>query len=68
MTFGSALVLLKAGSRISRETWGNTIWLELRRGKNGKPTKIMRATAQGSAPWLATSAELLIEDWVLITP
>jgi hypothetical protein len=68
MTFGSALVLLKAGSKISRETWGNTIWLELRRGRNGKPHKIMRATAGSRVPWLATSRELLVEDWVLITP
>ena len=70
-TFGTALVGLKLGRRVSREGWnGKGMWLELQRpdahSKMTLPYIYMR-TAQGDfVPWLASQTDILAVDWTFV--
>lgn len=69
--FGHALQLLKHGHRVTRQGWnGKGMWLGLHRPtpseRMTQPFIFMR-TAQGDfAPWLASQADMLGEDWEVL--
>lgn len=80
LTFGAALERLKSGDRVAREGWnGKGMWLVLIKPGNAmhrssagvydmKPCIGMK-TAQGDMQpgWLASQADMLADDWVVVT-
>lgn len=71
MNFGQALEALKLNSSVAREGWnGKNMYLRLQRpDAHSKMTLpyIYMYTAQGDlVPWLASQADLLSEDWIII--
>ena len=75
MDFGDALAALKAGSRVAREGWnGKGMWLHLVTPDNSiplgypiQPYIAMKTADDKMQPgWLASQADMLAEDWVLV--
>lgn len=77
MNFGSALEILKSGSKIARTGWnGKGLWLELQRpdahSKMTLPYIYINypADAQNTpgarVPWLASQTDVLAEDWIVV--
>ena len=71
MDFGDAIRELKAGRRVTRPGWnGKGMWLGLQRpDESSKMTQpyIYMYTAQGDLiPWLASQADMLADDWMLL--
>ena len=75
MTFGDALEALKQGERIQREGWnGKGMWLKLIPAGNASylgyamQDCIGMKTATGvmQPGWLASQADILAEDWVIL--
>ena len=74
MTFGDALVALKAGRRVTRSGWnGVGLWLEHHKPQHDVDLPYIRmsypvgskAYPQGArVPWLASQTDMLAEDWV----
>ena len=77
ISFGQALVLLKAEQRVAREGWnGKNMWLELVPSdkytalniKNGLLPWIGMKTADDTfVPWLASQSDLLSDDWFVVS-
>jgi len=65
MNFSDALICLKAGAALRRGVWFYDA-LTLRLDTLARPV-IIRLRNEGgeSAPWVATSEDLLAEDWEL---
>lgn len=68
MNFGEAIVLLKAGRRVSRSGWnGKGMWLALqvpdRHSKMSAPYIYMKTADGHLVPWLASQTDVLAEDW-----
>lgn len=71
-TFGYAIEALKEGKKVARKGWnGKDIWLMIQEpDENSKMTLpyIYMFTAQGNlVPWLASQADMLSDDWVIVT-
>lgn len=71
LDFGSAIVLLKRGRRVTRLGWnGKTMYLELQvPDENSKMTLpyIYMKTVQGDlVPWLASQTDVLSTDWMVV--
>ena len=71
-TFGTALIHLKAGKKLTRRGWnGANQHLELQvPDEHSKMTLpyIFITTVQGDrVPWLASQTDLLAEDWDQVT-
>lgn len=78
--FGSAIDLLKAGSKVARKGWnGKGMWLKLvkkgyfdvgisivENGFNLLPWIGMKTADNSFVPWLASQADMLAEDWIEI--
>ena len=76
MNFGSALVALKSGMKVSRSGWnGKGLWLTPQRpDANSKMTlpyiymsypDDAQNTPGARVPWLASQTDVLAEDWEL---
>jgi len=70
--FGWAIDCLKAGKCVRREGWnGKGMWLHLQvPDEHSKMTEpyIYMSTAQGGLiPWLASQADMLADDWELVS-
>jgi hypothetical protein len=68
LNFGEAIVLLKAGRRVSRSGWnGKGMWLALqvpdRHSKMSLPYIYMKTADGHLVPWLASQTDVLAEDW-----
>ena len=63
MTFGMAVEAMKRGKRVARRVWTNDgKWVFLRNGSS-----IAMYFASGNAlPWVATTADVLAEDWSIV--
>lgn len=79
MTFGDALVMLKAGERVCRAGWnGKGMWLVLINPGNAMHTSaagafdmqpcigMKRVNNVMQPGWLASQADMLAEDWMLL--
>lgn len=79
MTFGDALILLKAGQRVARAGWnGKGMWLKLvpaeladavafqHEALHPLPWIGMKTADQGFVPWLASQTDMLAEDWQVV--
>ena len=80
LTFGDALIALKAGQRIQRQGWnGKGMWLCLIRGHSYEvkdfyaggrellPFIGMKTADDKFVPWLASQTDVLADDWVILT-
>ncbi len=68
-TFSEVLVYLKSGCHIGRTGWnGKNMYIYLDRNLPGYEPVIVMKTAQGTYQpgWLASQADLLAEDWVVL--
>lgn len=68
MDFSSALLLLKAGDRLTREGWnGKGQWIELQvpdgHSKMTLPYLFITTVSGDRVPWLASQTDLLANDW-----
>lgn len=75
MTFGDALVMLKAGKRVCRAGWnGKGMWLTMIRAGNaihcGLPMQdcigMRTADAKMQPGWLSSQADMLADDWMVV--
>ena len=77
MTFGDALVMLKAEKRVARAGWnGKAMWLSLVRRSDWDtcqfdPAELLPFIAMKTAdnkfvPWLASQTDMLAEDWCVV--
>jgi hypothetical protein len=71
MTFGDALVLLRAGEHVQREGWnGKGMWLGLQEPDEDSMMTlpyIYLSTVTGDlVPWLASQTDILADDWYLV--
>lgn len=69
--FGGALSFLKEGERVARQGWnGKGMWVELRHpsehSEMTQPYIYMKTVSGDLIPWLASQADVLAEDWVLV--
>lgn len=80
MTFGDAIVALKAGQRVARAGWnGKGMWLmhvpvDLAdkvafqyAALNALPWIGMKTADDKFVPWLASQTDMLAEDWTIVT-
>lgn len=78
MTFGDAIEALKAGERVARAGWnGKGMWIGLTRpnsfsvrpwGYPAQPHICMKTADDLMQPgWLASQADMLAEDWTVVT-
>lgn len=72
MTFGDAIVMLKAGERVQRAGWnGKGMWLYRVNGNSNfseltyehLPFIAMKTVDNKTVPWLASQTDMLAEDW-----
>jgi len=68
LNFGEAIVLLKAGRRVSRSGWnGKGMWLALQvpdpHSKMSLPYIYMKTADGHLVPWLASQTDALAQDW-----
>ena len=71
LSFGHALVALKAGESVARAGWnGKDMWLHLQRpdrhSKMSLPYIYMRTVTGDLVPWLASQTDMLADDWRVI--
>jgi len=71
MSFGHAVVALKAGHRVARAGWnGKGMWLALRvpdeNSKMRQPYIYMHPVDGRLIPWLASQADVLADDWTIV--
>lgn len=79
LTFGDALVALKAGKRVERAGWnGKGMWLKFIEphnynitdhnalGYEKRPFIIMRDAVGAVVPWLASQTDILANDWSVL--
>jgi len=71
MSFGHALVALKAGHCVARQGWnGKGMWLELQTpDEHSKMTLsyiFMTTVQKDRVPWLASQTDMLSNDWQII--
>lgn len=69
--FGEALRVLKQGGRVAREGWnGKGMWLALQVPDEGskmlQPFIYISPVGGKLAPWFASQADMLAEDWVAL--
>lgn len=69
---GHAVDLLREGHRVARRGWnGKGMWLELQRpnslSRMTEPYVFMCTAQKGLIPWLASQADLLAEDWEVVS-
>ncbi len=71
--FGEAIRALKAGRRVARAGWDSYTWLALVTFPAGSAVELSLApwigimTSKGKfAPWPATHADILAEDWHVV--
>lgn len=68
LNFGEALMLLKSGEAVYREGWnGKGMWLKLQEpdenSKMSRPCIYMKTADDKLVPWVASKADLLVDDW-----
>ena len=71
MSFGHALVALKAGHTVARSNWnGKGMWLERQVPDENSKMKlpyISIVTIDGRAvPWVASQSDMEVEDWYIL--
>jgi len=75
MDFGEALKALKAGEKVAREGWnGKGMWIAFSPGSACLPPErfwakqngMKTATGDMQPGWLASQADMLAEDWVVV--
>ena len=80
MNFGQAIEMLKKGLKVARKGWnGNGIFIELQvpdaHSKMTQPYIFIDTLGlqtsnpnapKGRVPWLASQADMLAEDWIII--
>jgi hypothetical protein len=67
MEFSTALVLLRAGHTLRRAKWVNIKSVKLQPAAGDSDSYLYAITDQGKrAPWLASQADMLSEDWELL--
>lgn len=71
LSFGQAIECLKRGGRVTRPGWnGKGMWLELQRpdeqSKMTEPYLYIYTAQGGLMPWLASQADVLAEDWMIL--
>lgn len=71
LSFGEALVALKAGGRVARAGWnGKGMWLKLQvpdaHSKMSLPYIYMKTADDKLVPWLASQTDVLGEDWATL--
>lgn len=72
MNIGEAVAALKAGKRVARAGWnGKVLSLELHvpeaTERMTHPFVFMHLLDGGRIPWLCSQADLLANDWVVVT-
>jgi hypothetical protein len=71
MDFGAALASLRQGLRVARDGWnGRGMWIALQfpddTSKMTLPYVYMRTVTGDFVPWLASQADILATDWVIV--
>lgn len=71
MTFGDAIQALKHGQKVARDGWnGKGMFIELQtpdeNSKMSLPYIYMKTVDEKFVPWLASQADVLAEDWMVI--
>lgn len=72
LTFGDALVAMEAGARCEREGWnGRYMWIAIQHpdpdSKMTEPYIYMRTSSGALIPWLASQADMLARDWIILS-
>ena len=72
MGIGEAVTCLKNGYRVRRSGWnGKGMWLAIQvpdsHSKMTEPYVYMKTAQDTLIPWLCSQADLLAEDWEVIT-
>lgn len=72
MNFGEALQELKGRKKVSRQGWnGKGMFLELQvpdeHSKMKRPYIFINPGPEWVVPWVASQADLLSEDWFVVT-
>lgn len=70
-SFGTALLYLRDGKRVSREGWnGKGMWIALQipdeHSKMSLPYIYMKTADNKLVPWLASQTDILAGDWAAI--
>lgn len=70
-SFGTALLYLRDGKRVSREGWnGKGMWIALQipdeHSKMSLPYIYMKTADDKLVPWLASQTDILAGDWAAI--
>jgi hypothetical protein len=79
LTFGDAIMLLKAGHRVTRAGWnGKGMWLMYVSAdlaakvafefaaREAQPYLVMKTAQDKIVPWLASQSDMLDEDWMVL--
>lgn len=71
LSFGLALEALKKGLKVARQGWnGKDMWLCLQvpdaHSKMSLPYIYMFTACKNQVPWLASQADMLSDDWVIV--
>lgn len=71
VNFGEALKMLKEGLKVSRRGWnGIDMFIFLEQARDYKesellPHLVIKTVNNAYIPWLASQADLLVEDWFI---
>ena len=71
LSFGHALIALKAGHKVARQGWnGKDMWLHLQvpdeNSKMQQPYIYMSPVGGQLVPWLASQSDMLANDWLIV--
>jgi hypothetical protein len=72
LSFGDAIVALKAGKKVARAGWnGKGMWLALQvpdaHSKMSLPYIYMKTADDKLVPWLASQTDMLADDWSVLS-
>jgi len=72
MTFGTAIDCMRKGDRVARAGWnGKGMWIAIQvpdeNSKMRQPYIYMSPVGGQLVPWLASQADMLADDWSVVT-
>jgi hypothetical protein len=71
LNFGQAIEAMKVGSKVARDGWnGKGMWIALQvpdqHSKMQQPYIYMCPVGGKLVPWLASQADMLANDWLIV--
>lgn len=72
LNFGQAIEAMRMGSKVARDGWnGKGMWIALQvpdqHSKMQQPYIYMCPVGGKLVPWLASQADMLANDWLIVT-